>query len=200
MTAIGSPRNSDARSPALDLAEWILANTPDRPDTLTHLKLQKLEFYCYGALLALDLDRELGNISFEAWKRGPVAPEVYERYSAYSGEPVPKPTRPLKAFSPRVESALSDVVNVYGRMTAWQLREESHWETPWTRNDGTSHPPLCTEDLREHFRKKLLGPAIPFPERLFGGSSMLLDRVPVPTFSSLAEMSRAASRILGNAG
>jgi uncharacterized phage-associated protein len=172
-------------------------HTPARPDVFTHLKLQKLEFYCYGALLALDLDEELGDISFQAWKHGPVSPAVFEHYRAYKGEALPKPSSAAR-FSERITSALTSIVNIYGRMTAWQLREESHSESPWESvYTGTLHTPILKDDMRAHFIGKFRGPSVSFPERLFGGSSMLLDRIPVPTFSSLDVMSQAATRILG---
>lgn len=186
------------QSPALDLASWLCGATPRRPDALTHLKLQKLAFYCYGALLAFDLDRQTGKLLFEAWKHGPVCPDIYARYSEFGREPLPRPTRAI-TYGAQVESVLRDVVNVYGRLAAWQLREESHEELPWQNTFNESERrPIDNESLRAHFRAKFRGPVVAFPERLFGGSSFLLDRIPVPTFLTLAEMSSAATRILGS--
>jgi uncharacterized phage-associated protein len=187
----------DPADPSLELAGWLCANTPRLPDELTHLKLQKLAFYCYGALLAFDLDSQVGDIAFEAWKHGPVSPKMYQEYSAYGRQILPKPSQ-ARRYLAAVESVLRQTTNVYGRMTAWQLREESHTETPWEANyDGMPNKPLAKESIRAHFRTKFRGPVVSFPERLFGASSMLLDRIPVPTFSSFADMSTATTQILG---
>lgn len=190
---------SQGERSALELAEWLCAHATPRPDLFTHLKLQKLAFYSYGALLAFGLEGETGEVSFEAWKHGPVAPDVYRRYADYGREALPR-TSCRHGYSARVESVLSDVLNVYGRMTAWQLREESHEEGPWQEAYSEIYRmTISTESLRTHFRTKFGGPTVTFPERLFGGSSFLLDRIPVPAFSSLSEMSKAATRILGDA-
>ncbi|MBX3230456.1 MAG: DUF4065 domain-containing protein [Labilithrix sp.] len=197
MTSFSLPTSTDHA--ALTLADWICATAPSQPDLLTHLKLQKLAFYCYGALLAFGLERELGTIEFQAWKHGPVSPAMYRKFQPCGREPilfqVHKPSLDVQ-----VEAVASDVVNVYGRLTAWQLREESHLENPWTSAyDDTSRNVIPAEQMREHFHAKFCLGVVQFPERLFGGSSLRLDRIPVPTFRSLREMSIAATRILGPA-
>lgn len=185
-----------AAEPALELARWLCAFAPPQPDALTHLKLQKLAFYCYGGLLAFGLDAELGDVAFEAWKHGPVAPAVYDEFYSYGRAPLPP--MPPPELSPRAERVMRTVLNVYGRLTAWQLREESHSEEPWRATySDTCRASLPKSDLRAHFEEKFCGPKVHFPEQLFGASSLLLDRIPVPTFSSLFEMSQAVTRILG---
>lgn len=187
-------------SPAapLMLAHWIRATAPEQPDLLTHLKLQKLAYYCYGAVLAFGCEDEVGPIEFQAWKHGPVSPAIYAVYKEYQSNPIERALKPI--LSPSTESHLCDVMNVFGRMTAWQLREESHLErTPWRNTyDGSLGQTISEDLLRDHFREMFTGPVVRFPERLFGSSSLELDRIPVPKFGTLHEMSDAASRILGN--
>lgn len=183
-------------SSAIRLAERIALLAPAQPDELTHLKLQKLAFYCYGALLAFDVEREVGQIEFQAWKHGPVNAEIFRRYSPFGKSVLPRPESAC-AFGLATESAIRDVLNVYGRLTAWQLREESHVEEPWRRAfTGARGVRLDDEELRAHFKLKFATGRVRFPERLFGTASMALDRIPVPTFGSLAEMADAATSIL----
>lgn len=181
----------------LTLAHWIRATAPERPDHLTHLKLQKLAYYCYGALLAFGREDAIGPIEFQAWKHGPVSPAIYKAYKEYESRPIDRAPKP--DLEPSVESHLCDVMNVFGRMTAWQLREESHLEkTPWRNTyDGSLDRAIDEDLLRDHFREMFAGPIVRFPERLFGSSSLELDRIPVPRFGTLHEMSNAASRIFG---
>jgi uncharacterized phage-associated protein len=187
------------RDPALVLADWICASAPAQPDPLTHLKLQKLSFYCYGGLLAFGLENAIGDVRFQAWKHGPVSPVVYEHYRAFGAAPLPRASKKL-ALAAQSETVMGHVLNVYGRLTAWQLREESHEEGPWPSTfDGTHGREIEKDDLARFFREKFAGPVVRFPERLFGASSLMLDRIPVPSFSSLEEMSGAATRILGEA-
>lgn len=182
---------------SVKLTDWIRATAPERPDLLTHLKLQKLAYYSYGALLAFGCEAAVGPIEFEAWKHGPVSRSIYELFRHYANMPIGRAARP--DLSPIVEAHLQDVINVFGRMTAWQLREESHMtDSPWSYTyDGTPGRLIPESMLREHFQKMFNAP-VRFPERLFGCSSLLLDRIPVPTFPTLHEMSRAVTRILGN--
>lgn len=187
-------------SQANRLSDWLRAFVPARPDALTHLKLQKLAFYAHGAMLAFDMDRETGPLEFQAWKHGPVAPSIHARFKGCGAEPVgrPLPWEDTPRFSLPTEDILSCIVNVYGRMTAWQLREESHAEAPWREAfDGTPSVVMRTERLRSHFKAKFVCGVVHFPERLFGTSSMALDRIPVPTFETLVDMSRVTTRILG---
>lgn len=181
----------------LRLAKWIRAHTPGHPDLMTHLKLQKLAFYSYGGLLAFGLEDKVGDVLFQAWRHGPVSPTIYDQYKSYGRDPLPVPVPPFP-FATDVETVLTEMLNVYGRLTAWQLREESHSEAPWMSSyQEGSNAPIEKEDMRNYFRAKFRAGRVSFPERLFGASSMLLDRIPVPAFRSLAEMSDAATRIFG---
>jgi uncharacterized phage-associated protein len=182
----------------LQLTDWIRATASERPDPLTHLKLQKLSYYCYGALLAFDCEHLIGHIEFQAWKHGPVSPEIYALYQRFGKNPIGRAHKPT--VQPIAELHLNDVMNVFGRMTAWQLREESHIEkTPWSNIYNGAYNQVISEVLlRKHFRV-MFKESVHFPEKLFGSSSLELDRIPVPKFRSLHEMSLAVSRILGDA-
>jgi uncharacterized phage-associated protein len=180
------------------LTSWIRSTAPDRPEPLTHLKLQKLAYYCYGALLAFDCEETVGFLEFEAWKHGPVSPAIYELFKEYANASIGRAPKPFIASS--AEAHLYDVMNVFGRMSAWQLREESHLtNTPWRKSyDGVRGRVISPDVMRSHFRQMFTSP-VSLPERLFGCSSMQLDRIPVPTFASLREMSQAVTRIFGDA-
>ena len=80
---------SKSRSPGLQLAEWILAHSSR---DVTHLKLQKLCFYCYGVGRALGA-KDLGKVEFEAWQHGPVCKDVWFEYRETGRRPIPTPTR-----------------------------------------------------------------------------------------------------------
>ena len=72
-----------------DFALWIRAKLPADKLPLTHLKLQKLMFYGYGAALAFDCERALGGkIAFEAWEHGPVNREVWKEYKDHGSRSI----------------------------------------------------------------------------------------------------------------
>src|SRR5271155_135407 len=69
---------------ALDVARYLIrlgydTEHPDESVLISPLRLQKLLYYCQGWSLGL-LGRPLFRQPLEAWKRGPVVVEVYERF------------------------------------------------------------------------------------------------------------------------
>jgi uncharacterized phage-associated protein len=166
------------------LADWILREVP----ACTHLQLQKLAFYCYGiaASRSVNCRTELGAVSFFAWKHGPVNVETYYRFR---GEPAPAAvTHPQ--YSVEATSRLKDVVTVYGRLSPWELRNQSHLEAPWI---NTAQSDLIPDEvILDHFRTKFADRAVRAPEYLGGEWSLALDRVPSPSYSSFEEL---ASRL-----
>lgn len=106
------------------LALRIAALAPSKPDRLTHLKLQKLVFYAYGACLAFNEEKEVGaDITFEAWEHGPVCRPIWASYRQFGSNPLPPFSVKGQPYSPSVEEVLAEVVDVYGLLSAWQLRQ-----------------------------------------------------------------------------
>jgi uncharacterized phage-associated protein len=162
---------------------------------ITHLKLQKLTFFAYGAVLADDLDTQVGQVDFEAWQHGPVCPPVYEHYKSYGSAVLPLPEAG-ETYSHAVEQCLRDVIAVYGRLSAWQLREQSHLEEPWEYawNSGSQEfgsRVIPTEKLRAHFRAKFKTGKVTPPEGLTQIWPLSLDSIPQARFDSLHSLARA---------
>ncbi len=150
------------KSEATRLAEWIVFHYPYRAPglELTQLKLQKLCFYAAGVAWATGAGNEFGGIEFEAWKHGPVLREVYAKYHQEKG-PIAAPSVAPAAFGEQTQTALHDAVAVYGLLSAWGLREQSHLEAPWVQanakeaNGPTNPPPAITRgEIENHFRRK----------------------------------------------
>lgn len=162
------------------LAAWILTNSPP----MTHLKLQKLCFYAYGALCAFELDSEVGLIEFSAWKHGPVSPVVYEKYAPFVREELEAQDAPSH-LSKEAEELLRDVLEVYGPLSAWELRHQSHLEGPWI---DTAQPEVIpTELIRSHFRKVHREPG-PAPVYATWGALHSIDGLPVVTYDGIREL------------
>lgn len=168
---------------------------PPRKELLTHLKLQKLAFYCYGAALAFDHAEDVGSdIVFEAWEHGPVNREIWKEYRDYKGNPIP-PLDHVESprYAPATEAVLSDSITIYGVMDAWSLRQESHREAPWKEGSTTAEKRIATESLRLHFVKKYRGHSVAYPEFLAHLSSFLLDGIPVQGQPSLHDLALAVA-------
>jgi uncharacterized phage-associated protein len=125
----------------LDVANYILKISKEDPEDeeyelISHMKLQKLIYYCQGFSLAL-FDTPLFPEPIEAWEHGPVCPWLYHELK-YCG------SAPVSIISPDSESRLtkeekqlvSDVYWKYGQYAAWKLRKMTHDEIPWKETAG----------------------------------------------------------------
>jgi uncharacterized phage-associated protein len=174
-------------SDANRLAHWVLQNAPYQR-AVTHLKLQKLLFYCYGAAAAYDLEAGIGPVVFLAWEHGPVNREVYDEFRSYGAAPIPPPPVPV-LYSPELFGVLTDAIRVYGVLDAWSLREQSHREQPWsTTPQGSVINPMA---LKAHFKAKFAHGAVTYPEYLGDVGGLRLDRIPVRRFATLRDLANA---------
>lgn len=177
---------------AEQLARWIRSNVDERPDLLTHLKLQKLAFYCFGACLAFDLDAEVGtDITFEAWEHGPVCRPLWSVYRSNGGNPIPRPTGRAVRYSAPTERVMKNVLDVYGLLPAWLLRQESHLEAPW-KVAWLQRAPISNDALRRHFVAKFKDGPVHLPEYLANSSSSALDGIPTRDYRTLDGLAQFA--------
>lgn len=169
---------------AIALATWLARHA----QPLDHLKLQKLAFYTFGAALSRDLD-DLGDLSFFAWRHGPVNLEIYHQHKGLGRAPVPVPVGPVPAYSAEVEDLLGDVVAIYSRLSSWQLREESHMEAPWQSTSPNAEIPR--EVIQAHFKAKFASGAVALPRHLLGAWSFAADGLATQTWGSLHDLANA---------
>ena len=106
---------------------------------MSHLKLQKLIFYCDAYCLAY-FDKELVTDQFEAWVHGPVSRKVYNSlkdksilysdliYSKKEGEDVDV------EFGKLTQDQQDLILSVLGDLSKWtgiELEAATHKEKPW---------------------------------------------------------------------
>ncbi len=106
---------------------------------MSHLKLQKLLFYCDAYCLAF-FGEELISDKFEAWVHGPVCRRVYDQLKeksalytdmSYSEIPGVDEDAAFDALPMDVKDLLNDVL---GNLTQWsgiELERATHREQPW---------------------------------------------------------------------
>jgi uncharacterized phage-associated protein len=108
-----------------DVAAYIL----ERAGSMTAMKLQKLAYYSQAWHLVWE-ERPLFDARIEAWANGPVVRELYDRHRGQfqvSAWPAGDGTR----LSDDERSTVESVLSFYGGMTAHQLSELTHRESPW---------------------------------------------------------------------
>ena len=121
---------------------------------MSHLKLQKLIFYCDAYCLAY-FDKELVTDQFEAWVHGPVSRKVYNSlkdksilysdliYSKKEGEDVDV------EFGKLTQDQQDLILSVLGDLSKWtgiELEAATHKEKPWLEaRKGNSEADKCNE-------------------------------------------------------
>jgi uncharacterized phage-associated protein len=116
---------------SLDVARYFLRRLDrEAGDTISPLKLQKLLYYAQAWSLVLR-EKPLFSEAIEAWVSGPVVREVWDEYKACKYHDIPQPDRESIEFSKDEIEVLEEVWEAYGELSARQLRELTHSETPW---------------------------------------------------------------------
>lgn len=141
---------------ALTVAKYFLS-VPDEDsgELISNLKLQKLLYYAQGHAVALGLANGLlFKDKLYAWKHGPVVKTVYNHYAVHGRDALPR-ERPPTTLSREAVSLLDEIYRVYGRYSAWALREMTHREAPWLRNykPDILDIEIPLQHIKEHFSK-----------------------------------------------
>lgn len=177
----------------LRLALWLRDRVHRRGEQIDHLKLQKLVFYGYGATCARGI--EPARITFQAWKHGPVNVDVWQAHKQYGADPIPSPIDLFNGYSAEVVAVLDDVLDVYGRLSSWQIRCETHTEAPWREAYARGARTEIGDDaLRAHFRAKYAEGQVRAPVYLGGSANAAVDGIPAATFPSLHAVAEALRR------
>ncbi len=111
----------------VDVATYIL----ERTDTVTTMKLQKLAFYSQAQCLAQHGAR-LFPEDFQAWRGGPVSPELYAQHRGmFLIRPGELPSGDSSALTDTERGLIDSVCSALGDMTGSELSERTHMESPW---------------------------------------------------------------------
>jgi uncharacterized phage-associated protein len=146
---------------ASTISDFFIAFSHQYGDPLSNLKLQKLLYYAQAWHLAI-FDQPLFEESIEAWVHGPVVASEYRRFKGWAWQPI-QDNPEMPTLGEAVEEHLSDVVNVYGGMTAYQLEQLTHSEAPWinARNgvpeDEPSSAVISHERMKDFYRTRMNG-------------------------------------------
>lgn len=105
---------------------------------MSHLKLQKLLFYCDAYCLAF-FGQELINDKFEAWVHGPVCRKVYNEMKGFSVLYTDMSYSPMAVNEDEifdtlpldVKDLLKDVLDSLSNWTGIELERATHRELPW---------------------------------------------------------------------
>jgi uncharacterized phage-associated protein len=120
----------------IDVANYILEISHEESEDgeyelISHMKLQKLVYFCQGYSLAL-YGRPLFSEPVEAWTHGPVCPKLYHLLKGYGSLPITASIDPERIMLNEHEKHLIEMVyDSYGQYSASRLRKITHEEGPW---------------------------------------------------------------------
>lgn len=116
---------------AKTVADYIIYELNSQNIEITHLKLQKLLYFCQKESLK-NYNLSLFEDDFEAWVHGPVLPKIYKYYACYGWNTIPS-----NCFKPMLfqqnKNIIEKTLDKYKLMSGRELEDLSHEEIPWLK-------------------------------------------------------------------
>jgi len=140
---------------SLAVANFLLKQAGENGVALTPMKLLKLVHMCHGWVLGLT-HNPLIEERIQAWKYGPVVPELYAAVRPYRDQPVDLQhcCTHESDFSEDETGIMKQVVDIYGRYTAIQLSTMTHeagtpWSITWEKHGKNA--PISNDLIEDHY-------------------------------------------------
>ncbi|OAJ69050.1 Panacea domain-containing protein [Gluconobacter cerinus] len=115
-----------------DVAEYILQNCSS---PMSAMKLQKLCYYSQAWSLVWD-DAPLFAQEFQAWKNGPVCPDLYSEHRGQFSVEAGEVNGNACALNSMQRETVDAVLKYYGKHSAQWLSDLTHAEAPWLEARG----------------------------------------------------------------
>lgn len=153
--------NKEVKYSAMDIANWFLNYNyqlrefeDEDTDDISNLKLQKLLYYADGCYLAI-FDKQLFPEKIMAWKHGPVVEDVYYKFKNNGSSGISDFSHENIEIDYDTRGLLEEVYDVFGKYSAWGLREMTHKETPWkeTKQSCEIDRNVIKDYFKEHYVK-----------------------------------------------
>lgn len=141
---------------ARQIANWFVRRAARDGKQLSIMQLLKLVYIAHGWHLEMRKSPLIHN-KIEAWKYGPVIPDVYNAFRA-QGIIIQDPIPPVgESVSDHVAHLLNEIYRIYGHMSAQRLSDITHEDGgPWsiaTLQSGW-FAPISNDVILAHYRKK----------------------------------------------
>lgn len=143
----------DARA----VANWFINTKHSEGKSLSIMELLKLVYIGHGWHLEV-FDKPLISNRIEAWKFGPVIPDVYNEFRG-QGVSVTAPCRGYdeNSLSEEQKNLMGEILRIYGDMSAFTLSDITHEAGgPWDVASKTYgfFAPIGDDLIRKHYKEK----------------------------------------------
>ncbi len=128
------PKGCEKVYTAMNIASEIIRQYGEHQKPITNLKLQKILYYVQTYSLQ-NSGHALFDDDFQAWRHGPVIPEVYDIFRKYVSDDIKKDDQTV--LSNRVEidetskSMVEKIVEKTLPLDAWDMVYKTHETRPW---------------------------------------------------------------------
>ncbi|WP_292085354.1 MULTISPECIES: Panacea domain-containing protein [unclassified Brevundimonas] len=145
-------------SDVMIVADDILRAGKQRGLKLTPLQLMKLTYIAHGYALGTGAG-DLFDARIEAWKYGPVIPQLYHATKSWGRDPIPHDhIFDGRALTGPAAAIVDRVLDKYGKLSGSALSTLTHKrDTPWSKvyRDGVFNIEIPDRDIEEHYRQLL---------------------------------------------
>ena len=127
---------------------------------LTPMQLLKLVYIAHGWMLGI-YSRPLISDRVEAWKYGPVIPQLYHQLKSYRDQFVTEKIVCRDAddnLDEEEELVISEICNIYGKYSGIELSSLTHKEgTPWQKVyiEGVNPLRISNDIIEQHYKEML---------------------------------------------
>lgn len=143
---------------AQTVADDVLKLAKRRGKTLTPMQLMKLVYIAYGWFLAMRGEK-LFSDRIEAWKYGPVIPNLYRATKHFGGNQIPhEMVSDAPVSDAETEAFLDSLVQNYGDYSGIALSNLTHQNgTPWQQvfKPNVLNTEIPDSLIREHYQRGL---------------------------------------------
>lgn len=141
----------------LAIADQLLKIAKKQGKALTPLQLMKLVYVAHGWSLGLNRGDLFGE-RIEAWKYGPVIPDLYHVTKRFGRNPIPLDLvdENVNSVNDETDDFLSSVFEQYGNLSGEQLSQLTHQSgTPWEAvyNSGAYNGEITDDLIRNHYMR-----------------------------------------------
>lgn len=117
---------------ATDVARFLVQCAIDMKAPLTNMKLQKMLYFAWIEYYKVSRSY-LFDDSINAWKLGPVVPEVYDEFKIFAAMPITFTKKPELELKPEVKGFLNKFSQRYRDVNAFDLVRKTHERgKPWS--------------------------------------------------------------------
>ena len=150
---------------AIDVANFFINEFKDTEDPMTKTRIQKFMYYAQAQCM-VRLGYPLFDEDFEAWKFGPVIPEVSTLFMKKAdGFPIRKTvgTYDIHVFKPSEIEVLMDVSRYCGSFSTAALSEKTHVpDGPWDKvhNEDGNPAIISKKSIKDYYSRNESIPSI----------------------------------------